>query len=204
MTTADIINAFVAFGTIALAFIAIFQDSLRSYFAGPRLRLVHRNPKGVPVRINGRWTVFHLLTIVNDRSSVTATNCRVQVKRIERQAPDGTFVEVTLLFPLLMYWSPSEITPPFLSVRHEQLVDFGFLREGQPFHPYSRLYPSNFDGDLRPGQRMRYWFEVVSDNFASPRLQGFEVSWDGKWTEDLDQLAQHLQIREVPSTMPNC
>jgi hypothetical protein len=94
-------------------------------------------------------------------------------------------------------WSPSEFTPYLISVRSKEVADFGFLEEGKAFMPCFRWVPFSFDGELLPGQTMRYGFEVVSDNFHSPRLQVFEVSWNGLWSRDLNQMEKNLQIREV-------
>jgi hypothetical protein len=193
-----VVNGFVALGTLLLAVLVVYGDSLRSRFAGARLRLVLHNLQGIFTRTShGDYRHYYLMRVVNDRRAVTATNCRVLLRQMWRRGQDNTFQEVSLPFPLLMYWSPSEITEPFLSVRHEQLVDLGFLQEGKPFLPYARLYPNTFDGGVWAGQTVRYGFEIVSDNFDSHGLQVFEVSWNGQWSQDPNQMAQNLQIREV-------
>jgi hypothetical protein len=89
-----------------------------------------------------------------------------------------------------------------LTVRDEQVLDLGFIPEGQLFRPYVLLYPSNFDGCVRPGEMVRYVLKIVSDNFVSRRPQVFEVSWNENWSQNRDEMAKNLQIREVSDQRP--
>ncbi len=203
MTKSEIINAiingFTALGTVAVAILAIWGDTVRTWLAGPKLLIVPHNFRGAVVPItNGPRGIFYHLAVVNKRSSITATNCRVLLKKIWRKAPNGIFQEVGLKVPLIFAWAPSEIMPPYISLRKEQVLDFGAVIEGQDYYrPLLLSYTNNFQGFVHAGEIVRYGIEIVSDNFASPRLQVFEVAWNGKWSDNLDVMAQNLQIQEV-------
>lgn len=190
-----IINGFVALGTLALAAIAIYGDQLRSWLSGPKLSLMLENNKGSLFQNVRR--IYYSLKVVNRRPSSIATNCYVQLKSLQRRKPNGEYAAVPLPYPLVMSWPPSEFTPRTMTVRRDQPVDFGFLEEGKHFMPNAREYPNNFSGVLQPRETMRYSLEVVSDQFVSPELQEFEVSWNGEWSENLEIMAKNLQIREV-------
>jgi len=194
-----IINLFIALGTLSVAILAIWGDWVRSRLAGPRLSLVPQNFRGTFMRRkNNAGVIFYLLRVKNSRDWVNASNCRVMLKTMWRRDPDGIFKEVHLACPLVFVWSPSEITPAYLTLRRDHVLDFGRIEEGSDhFLPELHVYTGNFDGYVHANEAMRYGLEIESDNFISPRLQVFEVAWNGIWSEDLDRMSQNLQIREV-------
>ena len=196
-----IINSFTAIGTIAVAILAIWGDSIRARFVGPKLSIVSHNLRGSVIPLtNGPRSIFYHLKVVNARSTVSAKNCRVLLKKIWRKAPNGAFQEATLTVPLTFFWAPSEITPPYITLVKEQIIDFGILIEGQDnFRPVLISITNNFQGLVRANEVVRFGLEIVSDNFVSPHLQIFEVAWNGKWSDNLDLMAQNLQIQEVTS-----
>jgi hypothetical protein len=201
MTTGEavnaIVNGFVALGTLLLAALAIYGDLIRSWLLGPRLHLILENPNGVLIPCGNASRIYYTLMVVNSRPSAIATNCEVRLKKIWRQMPNGEFGEARLPYPLVMSWPPSEFTPMSMTVRQDHLVDFGYLEEGKFFMPGARVFPNNFDAVVKAQEAMRYGLEIVSDHFVSPKLQIFEVSWNGQWSKELDQMVKNLQIREV-------
>jgi hypothetical protein len=195
-----IINLLTAIGTISVAILAIWGDWVRSRWAGPKLTLVpHDNFRGTFMpRKNNAGVIFYHLKVVNRRYPVNATRCRVMLKTMKRADKDGIFKEVHLACPLPFVWSPSEISPPCITVGRDQVLDFGRIEEGSNhFLPQLHLYTGNFGGYVYANEAMRYGLEIESDNFISPRLQVFEVKWNGKWSEDPDRMSENLQIREV-------
>jgi hypothetical protein len=204
VTTSEIINTvingFVALGTIAVAILAIWGDSIRARFSGPKLLLVsHNNLRGSVVPItNGPRGIFYHLKVVNTRSTISATNCRVLLKKIWRKGLNGDFIEATLPVPLTFVWAPAELMPPYINLLKENVLDFGVLVEnGEYFFPKLLSYTNDFQGFVRTNQVVRFGLEIVSDNFVSPSPQVFEVAWNGRWSDNLDVMAQNLQIQEV-------
>ena len=203
MTKSEIINAiingFTALGTIIVAILAIWGESIRSIFVGPKLSLVPHNLRGSIVPITGGpQSVFYHLKVINERSSIRATNCRVLLKKLWWRAPNGEFQEINLTVPLTYVWAPSEITPPYVTLVKEHILDFGIVVEGENFfRPVLLSYTNNFQGFVRANDVLRFGLEIVSDNFVSPHLQVFEVAWNGEWSDNLDEMAHNLQIQEV-------
>jgi hypothetical protein len=127
----------------------------------------------------------------------------VILKKIWRRATNGTFQEGSLTVPLTFVWSPAEITPPYVTLVKEHVLDFGIVIEGQDnFRPVLFSYTNNFQGYVRANQVVRFGLEIVSDNFVSPRLQVFEVAWNGQWSDKLDVMAENLQVQEVTKQLP--
>jgi hypothetical protein len=189
-------NAVVAAGTILLAGVAIYGERLRLWLIGPKLTL-EIVEKGATFANLPR--VYRFLKILNGRPSAVATNCRVQVSKVWRRLPSGGFEEMPLAYPLILSWPPSEYTGLTESVKKEQRVDFGYVEQNSGFKPNVRFFPNNFNdiAVVRSGNTMRYSVEIISDQYASPKPQVFEVSWNGEWSESVDQMANHLTIHEV-------
>jgi hypothetical protein len=195
-----VINALVAVGTIAVAVLAIWGDWFRTHFAAPKLRLTpHNGLRGTFVPLSDkRGSFFYHLKAVNDRPWVTVVNCRVLLKQLWRKGPDGRFLPIEMAVPLTFAWSPSEGTPPYITFRNEQVMDFGFvLKDSDKFVPKLISYTSEFAGVVKANESWRYGLEIVADNFVSPRLQVFAVAWDGNWSENREEMDRHMRIEEV-------
>jgi hypothetical protein len=194
-----IINCLIALGTIAVAVLAIWGDWIRAKYFGPKLSLVPHNLRGSVVPFtNGPRSIFYHLEVVNKRSTVVATNCRVLLKKVWRRVPNGQFQEVLLSVPLTFVWAPAEITPPYINIIKDHVLDFGLIIEGQKyFSPRLLSITNNFKGFVNANEVVRYGLEIVSDNFVSASLQVFEVAWNGKWNDNLDVMTNNLQIHEV-------
>jgi len=198
-TVNTIINLLIAVGTLSVAILAIWGDWVSSRLAGPRLSLVPHNFRGTFMRgKNDAGVIIYHLRVTNSRDWVSATNCRVILKTMWRRDQNGIFKEAHLACPLVFVWSPSEITPAYLTLRRDHVLDFGSIEKGNNhFRPQLYLYTGNFEGYVHRNEAVRYGLEIESDNFISPRLHVFEVAWNGEWSEDLDRMSKNLEIREV-------
>src|SRR5947207_3121307 len=136
MTTAEktniVINFAMALATFLAVIVAIWGDFFRRLVAAPKLSLVPQHKlRGCVVPLSDRrQCVFYHLNVVNKRKWVSATNCRVVLKRMWRKGPDNTSREITLAVPLTLIWSPAEAVPPYTTVRHEQTLDFVSVIDG--------------------------------------------------------------------------
>jgi len=101
------------------------------------------------------------------------------------------------------------------NVIHEEVADLGYLPEpgfdrlpepgldqlpeptlSQGFTPNLYVRPNNFNGYVGRNESVKYYLEVVADNFASDAYQVFEVAWDGVWTDNTADMMKHLRVRE--------
>jgi hypothetical protein len=123
-----IIDGFVAFGTVAVAVLAIWGDWLRSKLAPLSLILVEHTPRGDPALFaTGTRVMFYHLKVVNRRRWLPAQNCRVMLMGFSRRDPSGMFQPLSLSVPQQFVWAPAESTPPSITLLKEQVLDFGLI-----------------------------------------------------------------------------
>jgi hypothetical protein len=120
------------------------------------------------------------------------------LKQIHRRGVDQQFHPVPLVVPLQFVWSPGGFEPPLANVASDQTLDLGFLTDGD-VHFVPRLYVllDDFEGFVAQNECVRFSLEIVADGYRSQRYQVFEVAWNGRWSDNLDQMAQNLKIREI-------
>ena len=125
------------------------------------------------------------------------------LREIERPGPNGEWRVERVPVPLQYSWSPAEFAPIMPTITSDQIVDFGCLPDEGPqqrFTPTFYATTFSFDGYVERNETVRYHLEIVSDQFASSTCQVFEVSWDGTWTDQMDDMGRHLRIREIPQS----
>ena len=187
-----------AFATLLVAILAIWGDWFRAKLAPPKLKIEAHNLRGHPTQFkNGKKAIFYHLKVVNQRRWLTIKNCRVQLVAIHQRGADGQFRQIMLPYPIQFTWVPAEISPLFETITHERIFDIGFLSEGDQtgFQPRIIYAPLDFQGYVRSGGACRYSLQIVADNYVS-QIQAFEVSWDGKWSENLEIMSNSLVIKE--------
>lgn len=201
-------TALAAVGSILVAISAIYGDFFRARFIGPKLKIILYSPKGNSVpRIEydvhtGKQTksytaYFYHLKVVNSRQFVPAKNCRVMLRQLYRRGPDREFHPIALPVPYQYVWSPSETAPSLQTVADEEVFDFGIIHEGDVFRPTLYVVVSNFKGNVNADDSVRFGLQIVADNYVSPRMQIFQVDWDGKWANTPEEMSDHLIISEV-------
>jgi hypothetical protein len=192
------IDGVVAFGTLAVAILAIWGDWVRSVLAPAKLTIQPHTFQGDPTRASDVPMMYYHLKITNKRRWLPVSNCRVLLKGLSRRGPDGHFHSVPMAVPLQFVWAPAEITPPVITVLSEHILDFGFVSEdSNKFVPVLYSYSNNFRGYVGPNESVRFHLAIEATNFTSDRYQVFEVSWDGTWSQEPSTMAQHLLVREI-------
>lgn len=192
-------QVFTAIGTVAVAVAAIWGGWLRARLAPAKVSIEAHNLRGKVTNFTGgKRAVFYHLKVVNHRSWAPARNCRVVLREVTKRSPGGDFLAIPYSVPMPFVWAPAELTPPTVSIVKEQVVDFGFLAEGD-YHFMPRLYawPNDFQGFVAKDEAVRYYLEVVSDDFVSSQPFVVEVAWDGVWSDNLDVLSSHLVVKEA-------
>jgi hypothetical protein len=196
-----IIDGFIAFGTIAVAVLAIWGDWLRSILAPLKLTLTLHTPEGDPTLYasGGRAMFFHL-KVINQRPWLPARNCRVMLVGLSRRDPSGIFQPVRMSFPSQFTWTPLEFTLPVITLLKEHIFDFGYIEEkGNRFIPRLYATPVNFQGFVGQNEAVRFQIQIEAINFL-PAVYVIEVAWDGIWSFVPDEMRRHLPIRLVPSS----
>jgi hypothetical protein len=183
--------------TIVVAILAIWGDLIRSRFAGPKLRINLRSSKGELNYIQDRTpTLYYHLRVVNKRRGAQAKNVRVVLTGLLKSDRHGKFVDQTLSGPLQLTWQFPNIHPQYPTIGPEDFCDLGNLIKCRRFVLSPYVIPNNFTGYLDPNEKMRVEVIAVADN-AESNPMCIEVSWDGLWSDDANQMEKHLVIAEV-------
>lgn len=197
-------DALVAFGTIAVAVLAIWGEWFRHKWAGPKPKLEPHNFRGSVTTLTvqaGNQTarlpaIYYHLKVTNGRKWSAVHNCRVFLKQLHRRGPDGEFHAVLLVVPLQYVWAPAEWAPIEQSFATEAVLDFGRLVKGSNvFEPTFYVTSANFQGFVAANEAVRYTLQIVAENYGEISEQIFEVAWDGNFSENLDQM--RLVIKEI-------
>lgn len=174
---------------------------MRDWFLGPRLSLKLVSESGdLTLRSAVVKVYYYHLRVSNKKRRIPAQGTKVVVQRIAKRTPSGSFVQEPLVFPLQLQWTPAEPGEAERTVVHESTCDFGYIGQNDEyFCPAMRLLPNNFRGVVRKDECARFEVVATGQNIFSLQSVIFEVSWDGQWTENQEEMKRHLVIREVPS-----
>jgi hypothetical protein len=192
-----IIDGAVAFGTVAVAIVAIWQDYFRQKVAAPKLRLGLGVPSEIPMR-DGSRRIFHHITVRNTRHWAPARRVRILCGEIEKRGSNGTFKKTLLAYPVQLTWSPTEFHELFPTISKEDVCDLGCLTQStNDFRLWVYAHSPDFPCIIGPNETMRVFLIASADNFVQEKPYIVEICWDGAWTTDLSEMANHLRIREV-------
>lgn len=195
-----ILQALLVVATSAVAVMAIFGDSIRAKYWGPKLRVRLHDPEGesIPSRDSSGKMVparFYHLKVTNERLSVSARNVRVMLTQVIKPAADGTFSRQRLSGPLQLKWQHPQFHLLSPTIGSDDICDFGNLVQDRIFVLSPYLVPNNFEGFLKAGERMRVEVIAVADNAESNPLC-LEISWNGKWSADTEEMKKNLVIKK--------
>jgi hypothetical protein len=200
MSVKTIAEALTAFGTVAVAAVAIWGDRIKDRLFGPRLKLSLLDAMGDLTRRQNGIEVFYYHIRVTNRPHSLAKSVQVLVQRVSRRVPGGTFQLEKIVYPLPLVWTPMELFQLERKVVAVSTCDFGFLDSNAPaFKLATVVTPNNFHGDVTANQSARFELMAVGENVYFSKPIVLEVSWDGKWVRDREQMQKHLVITQVAS-----
>ena len=188
---------FTAGGTLLIAALAIWGDHLRAWLWRPMLTLEEPDEKGhFTFDSNGRRLWYCHLIVRNRRPWCPARNCRVLLRAASRRGPDGRYDKPIQLYSVLQFmWSFPSFTPLTPMVVRNQPADLGVLgKDADAFRPLPYFAPAYFNGDVAKDQSILYEVEVEAENFVPTDPVFIEVSWDGQWSEDPEEMRKHLRV----------
>jgi len=207
LTTDQWIQLFVAIGTIAVAILAIWGQQITHFLGlGPKLQLQLPDPLGeIIISSTGGGRVskirYYHVKVRNSHKWTQATNVRVVISEIARPAADGTYSQQQLVGPLQLMWRFAMYHPQYSVLGSDEICDLGYVSDKKfVFSTFGD--PTYFLGTVEPNQRVRIEIKALANN-AESRPFYIDISWDGSWSEDTIQMANHLVIKEVPSMDSN-
>jgi hypothetical protein len=190
-------SVFTAIGTVAVAVAAIWGDWIRSKFAGPKLELALVNRWDRNTGNDGRRQIYCHLEVRNLRRWSPAKNVRVVVEGLAKRKPDGTFFPEYLVVPLQLTWGLPTFHELLPTIGPQDRCDLGLLQEGSgQFRLSTYIWPNNFRGFLAAGEAMQVRAVALGQDAASNPLL-LEISWDGTWSADLEEMQRHFVVKET-------
>jgi hypothetical protein len=199
LSTETVAAVFTAVGTVAVAILAIWGDKVRDSIAGPKLDLSLRDGRGdLNVRADGLKTIYYHIFVSNRRTWSPARAVRILVTSIEKRRPDGTYLPETVVAPLQLTWAFPRFHELLPTVVKEDTCDLGFLVEkGNRFTLSTYITPNNFRGYIEAGESMRVHLVAAAHNFYSSAPIILEISWDGIWKDNLEEMQRHFVVKAV-------
>jgi len=192
-----IIQALTAFFLIGIILVSIFGTYIRQKLNPPKVEVEILDKNGEPsILDNGHRVIYYHLRVIN-KGKVILRNCRVILTRIKK-LQNGEFVNIPFSVPPRYIWSPSETSPEGVDIVTERIADFGYIIESSTeFKPTVTPILNSFRGSLMHNETFRYYIEIIAENYRSRRLVGIEVTWDGLWPADLNDMHLHLIIKKI-------
>jgi hypothetical protein len=172
-----------ALATFLAVLVALFGERLRQRWSAPKLRIELFEP-AITTTNAGVKGWYYLLRVSNQRRTSPAANVRVLLTKIERKAPDGTWVEEPFSGPVQVTWRWPDLMAPYQTVGPSQIATFACVHQNDQ-EISLRLYwhPNNMRRGIAPSATVRLSFIAASD-VAESAVLPVEVAWDGKWNED--------------------
>lgn len=194
-----IINILIAIGAITVSILAIWGEKVRNWLAGPKLEISLHDTRGnLTSRQSGQRTIYYHVKIVNKRTWSPARRVRILCTSIAKRASDGSFVQEPLLIPVQLTWAFPTFHELLPTIRKDDICDLGFLDENSnQFKLSLYLYPNNFRGFISANEAMRISLVVSADNYTSKSHYVIEISWNGKWSSNLEEMKKYLVVKAI-------
>jgi hypothetical protein len=205
----DWIQLVQAFAAMCVVFVAVFQDSIRAWLTSPKAIIRLANPLGsiVPTTGNGKVLYYHLV-VENKRPSYPLESASVVCTAFSKFPIDGKYIQQSIV-PLKLRW-PNEDTSgldlsnePGKTIVREDYCDLGYLfPSAKEFCLSFQIHSFSFDGRIKANEEVWIALEVRARNYQSKAPVCFKIRWDGKWDDDMNVMAGHLEITQIEWNPP--
>ncbi len=171
---------------------------MSEFSAEPQVALALRDERGdLNPRNDGVKEIYYHLLVANRRLWSPAEAVRVLVVGLAKRRPDGSYLAEPLVAPLQLTWAFPTFHELFPTIADSDTCDFGAIDEHSGrFRLSTYITPNNFRGFIVGGEAMRVTVVASAHNGRFDPLV-VEVSWDGTWSADLEEMRRHLVIKEM-------
>lgn len=221
-------NWLVAFGTLVLAAVAIFQETIRGWFYHPAFRVsIKTEPPdcvAVPLnRLDGTFVAnsIYLRLWVENVGNATAKNVEVYANKLQRRRRDGSWERVPEFPPMNLKWANlGGMFFPSIAPEMGKHCDLGrivdpSLRHNVPEDEAARLKltneetslafdlisPPNHKGHIIGAGEYQLEIFVAAEN-TRPITRTIEISLRGTWDTNETKMLRDgvgVSIRRAPS-----
>ena len=199
---------FAAFGTLVLAFVAVFQEWIKSWFFKPMLDLKIRaaRPDAEKTRFDVNTNVYYFRVAVTNCGRRAAEAVQVYVARVKRKKADDKYELVDRFIPMALKWTHKGVTtlPYLLPDMPPSYCDFGHITDpgrkmAPPFENLEGVSPNEtvfaLDTEVSPKSKSNlfgpgeyYVYLKVAASNCAPKDFKVKVKMPGKWFEDEEQM----------------
>lgn len=208
-TWAQLAQIIIAACSVLLAIIAIFKDHISRWLLPPKLELKEHNLNGdfnVGLTSTGNpiRTIYYHLKVINTRWWSPARTVRVMCEAVSRRTADGaSFHMESFVVPMQMSWSFMKYQELLPTIGPERFVDIGFLYENAKEFVISLVaIPGNFKGLVSANETLRFRFVATAENQVKSKPLYIQISWDGQFHFDKEEMSKHLVLSRVDSLGP--
>lgn len=193
-----------AAGTLAAVVVALFGDRIRKNIFPPLLELSLRNsegektgvtlqaPDGTLRKTEGRW--YHG-RVVNKRRWSTANEVQVFLLRLEQKDASGA-LRTTWVGEIPIRWKHQEASPLTRTVGHPYDCDLCSTVAGKWVDLHPIVIPNNLEFRHLSPCSLVATFQARSIEADSNEFR-LAIDWDGKWSDDTEEMKGHMVVRQV-------
>lgn len=187
----------VAAATLLLAVIAIWGESLRAKWVGPKLRLELIDSLGEFIRLNdGSSSRYYHMRVTNERRAVKANNVRVVLTEVSRSSADQSIRPNVLSGPIQLEWQHGHSLPQFPALGPPLNCVLGRIVKGQAFRLLTLFDVSYLNLTASKDKKLIIEAIALSDETESNSVR-VEIDWDGDWSDDTTEMSKHLVVKTV-------
>lgn len=187
----------VAFGTIAVAVVAVCGDRLKHMWFPPKLKLTLANTEGTEARVGdgeklARW--YHV-SVRNEARWSRANQVRVLLLQVEEPAPNGA-LQITWTGEAQLIWENEQLYPLARTIGAQARADLFAVFESAVLQLRLAVIPLNLKFQREGGCKLTLTLQARGDEGDSEPLR-VRVSWDGKWDPGVQEMRKHLVLEPV-------
>ncbi|NQT62975.1 MAG: hypothetical protein HQ556_08475 [Candidatus Marinimicrobia bacterium] len=181
--------------TMAIIALAIWGDSVRHKIIGPKLNVSLFDDCAIQTTLeNGLKGYYYKLLIANQRRWATATNARVQIRKVYVSTTGEDYHNVSFSGPLQLTWQWTK--PEYRTIGPDEICTFLHFNEGDNPTISTYFNSNNFDPVIKGREHTILEVVAVADNTDSD-ITYVKIFWDGIWSPDVQEMKRHLEISIV-------
>lgn len=194
------VNFGVAFGTLFLAFVALFGDKVRARFFPPKLVLTIKSNEGEMTQLTdaqGRVvddTRYYYVLVSNQRRWSPAEETQVFLTRLETPGPSED-LQILWFGEIPIRWRNQEFVPPLRTVGPNIDCDFCRVEKNGKRLALLPLVPANNLPTIWQGPCTFVATLQARSSVRDSEMLRVMVAWDGGWKDGVEEMKKHLVVR---------
>jgi hypothetical protein len=183
-----------------LAAILVFgvTKSLEYYFKKPWLQLYLPSKRPNLVKSDSpRATYYHVL-IKNWKPWTRAINTAIYCTAVEVPTADNSTFDRQIVPRMRLSWpyeDQSKLGSAYQRVSSEIFCDLLKITADQKIHYRFQDKAGSIREFLSSTTTIKLHLIAVADNYESPRPTVFQISWNGKWSDNPDEMKRYSRPR---------